>query len=855
MSYILESISIVNNNRLFNTTGKKEIFINGLSGKKIISLNGGNGSGKTTLLEEIFPFPIYGRYLKDEIGKKTLTLVNEEGMKLVIEYIFEPNVDTHKCSCYIYKYDASGNRFELNPEGKLGMGKDVISKELGIDEGLAYLYGMKADNISLVNKTPTERRGFMQRVLEDIGYLSDIAKKVNDKKIIVSNMISVNDKSLKSIADISIIESNIEFISGEIIKLREDKISKDRLVDKKTELLSMNDNIQSSILTYGKEIDFYSKKVLPFMAKVEMIDSDANIFAYRRHLGEKIETLELNIKDDEDEILKLNSVQEKIKLKDRLSSLYSDIGSYDREYYTTIVEAMRPDELTLIDSIDLDTANRVRHMFDGLRNTLEKYAVYDNIRGVRNNIGLDSGSMNTYIANMKQKVLELENERQSIIKKMTEFDVIADIKNLFDVNCSGCKAKLKVDEIDNDVSGLHSRLKKIEEELVQIGLNKEEHIRIQTICGELKSVISTMDKSADIKYIYPDWDTWYMIDRNLLEDMLVDINSKIKRVKDLSIYRKLEEYNEIDKVISEMGNSGLLDREVRLEKLTLRKNNNEKTALKYKELHRELTNFVDYITSQNIDGDCLSMSYKMVANKLASMEIDKEKMYRNIENNKIEIAHLQERISKVEKVDEQIEEFEINLNKLQASLVLREKVAGDNVKLRTVQEELNIVHKITSSVLINKVIHRFMYIIKDISNKIYEDINLPYSITDISITDSEFTISILDKDTGILSPDVSCMSSGEKAINGFVLTLALQELLNTKYNIVTLDEVDAALDDGNRVKFVDILSKYVNIYNKQIFIISHNGNLSILNDKTGYIMLNGAKNSNNKNILFKLEGR
>lgn len=851
--FVIDSIVLVNNERLFNTTSRKEIALEHLSDKKIICAVGGNGSGKSTIIQEIFPFPIYGRYLKDEIGRKIITMVNGDNEKLIIEYIFEPNGDTHKCSCYVYKEDGNGNRLELNPEGKLGLGMDAIYKELNIDNTLGYLFQMSSSEITLVNKTPAERRIFMQKVLSDISSLTETSKKLNEKKLIINNMITVNDKSLSSISDTSIIESNIEFVTNEINQLREDYESANKLAEKRNNLLTENDKLKSSIQNIEKDIEFYNKKVLPFMAKSEIINTDHNVFSYRRYLNDRIETLSANIRDDEDEILMLNSVNEKISLKDRLKGLYKDIGEYDYDYYSMVVESMSEDDLKIIDTMDIDTANRVKHVLDTLKATLVRYSVYDNIRAIRLNLGLDSSATNLILNNHKDRVVELHKEKDMIIKKVAENNIVGELKKLSKPKCSDCDIMTKILEVDADIESLYTRMRNIDNEIVGIGEDRDDYLRVQAICDDLNTVIHTMDRSSDIKSIYPDWDTWYIIDNNLLDDMLIDINSKIKQIKDLAIYKKIDEYSKLEKSISDIDNVELTNRSSRLEKLYERKNNNDKLLMKYNESFGLVENFISVVTNSSYDADILSMTYSSVNKQSNILTVQKDKLLSIINNNNDEISMLKLRLEKTATLEDQISDLENTLNKLTGSLALRDKLSEDNTKLREVQEDITITHKITSSILINKVIHRFMYIIKDISNKIYEDINLPYRIKEIGINDIEFTISILDTNTGILSPDVSCMSSGEKAINGFVLTLALQELLDTKYNVVTLDEVDAALDDTNRVKFIDILSKYVNIYNKQIFIISHNNNLSILNDKIGYIVLNGAKNTIVGDLIFKLE--
>ena len=56
--FIIDKIVLINNERLFNTTSRKEIVLEHLSDKRIVCAVGGNGSGKSTIIQEIFPFPV-----------------------------------------------------------------------------------------------------------------------------------------------------------------------------------------------------------------------------------------------------------------------------------------------------------------------------------------------------------------------------------------------------------------------------------------------------------------------------------------------------------------------------------------------------------------------------------------------------------------------------------------------------------------------------------------------------------------------------------------------------------------------------------------------------------------------------
>ena len=90
------------------------------------------------------------------------------------------------------------------------------------------------------------------------------------------------------------------------------------------------------------------------------------------------------------------------------------------------------------------------------------------------------------------------------------------------------------------------------------------------------------------------------------------------------------------------------------------------------------------------------------------------------------------------------------------------------------------------------------------------------------INESEFRITAMSE-SGIMHSDISEMSSAEKSMLSLVISFALLHASSTRYNILTLDEIDGALDSDNRMAFVNLIDRMMNILSiEQVFIISHN---------------------------------
>jgi hypothetical protein len=92
------------------------------------------------------------------------------------------------------------------------------------------------------------------------------------------------------------------------------------------------------------------------------------------------------------------------------------------------------------------------------------------------------------------------------------------------------------------------------------------------------------------------------------------------------------------------------------------------------------------------------------------------------------------------------------------------------------------------------------------------------------VNEQEFRIPCLG--TGLMHDDISSMSRAQKAMINMILSYSILYQSNTKYNIVSLDEIDDSLDESNRSYFMTLLDNLMGILRcEQSFIISHNNEL------------------------------
>ena len=118
--------------------------------------------------------------------------------------------------------------------------------------------------------------------------------------------------------------------------------------------------------------------------------------------------------------------------------------------------------------------------------------------------------------------------------------------------------------------------------------------------------------------------------------------------------------------------------------------------------------------------------------------------------------------------------------------------------------------------------------------------NNQFVIQPFIINDTEFRIPCLG--SGYLNDDISSMSSSQKGMISMILSFSLLHHSSTKYNIIKLDEIDGPLDYNNRLFFIDVLNRIMDIMGtEQCIMISHNSELQV--DESDIILLKHDKDN------------
>ena len=128
-------------------------------------------------------------------------------------------------------------------------------------------------------------------------------------------------------------------------------------------------------------------------------------------------------------------------------------------------------------------------------------------------------------------------------------------------------------------------------------------------------------------------------------------------------------------------------------------------------------------------------------------------------------------------------------------------------------EKLKVLREVVSRLLPAKILESYLIDISKLVNYLLEDsMRIRFDTTD--------GIEIYCTIRGEERP-VSVMSQGEKSILSVALLIAFKKMI--KWDVISIDEGSAALDEDNTDRFMNMITRYIEAIDtvNQVFIVSH----------------------------------
>ena len=263
-------------------------------------------------------------------------------------------------------------------------------------------------------------------------------------------------------------------------------------------------------------------------------------------------------------------------------------------------------------------------------------------------------------------------------------------------------------------------------------------------------------------------------------------------------------------------------------------------------LKQQISSYSDSIDSIN---EKIASYKKIISSDIEKNTEDKKTLevcrelyetFTEYESKKFELSELQESyaifIDNSEKITSyqkeimslnmDIDYFTKEIEKLRLSIIQYNEIQKDLDLYNRVYDEMILVKESLSSSkgIPLRYIKNYLGNTEEITNEL---LDIAYNgniyIDRFKITQSEFSIPFYNR--GHLLKDVKLASQGEISFISIALAFALASQTMHKYNIMLLDEIDAALDISYKEKFLRILENQLDrVDGEQCFLITH-GNM------------------------------
>lgn len=805
---------------------------------------------------------------------------------------------------------------ELNETGGVNSFIDLIRNELDVTQDFFKISRIGSNVTNFIDLSTAERKKYISTFLPDINeylskfkivsekyklinkeikYISDEILKIGNKDDIDSS-IDVSKNRIKTLEeDITTTKSEIDVINyklsemvstfdinnndkiNEIItsynKIKEDyeaslKLLKDISIDDesfeklKTKLVSLKEakipNLMKDIDSLGKAKIEFTEKNNEYLENVKNAKQQLAEINYSEEDNLKIETLQNELADELDSLIKENNEIETSGILDN--------------YNTDSINNDNIPEITYLTKTFKNYSEKISNTISMLNDQKIISMLFDENKNLtKNNLKTAAAVLTNDIKKQEENLKNIDEEIRNT-SSLVEIEKIADARP---TNCSidSCPfiekalknkgSKIKLDTLLEQKETLQQNktdLEKLKEKLImaaELFVTCEEYykndikkffefkvfknLNLNTI-GEWVNlvinnypVISSLDLSKVTEYFSNNKKINDIINRlsDLKEKYELNKNTEAfynTMVHNISVLEKdlKENKDKLDNSIKEYTNkSDELKinnaKMIEIEKIINTKNSINEKEIKFKDISNQYNQIIKLLADK-----------KSLTEKLNGLNIKYNKFIVDKDN---ENNTLNDLIFKLKKLDE----YNTRKSDLNNSF--------ENIKL--IKDSLDVTKGIPT-IFIKSYISKT----KDITNSLLQLSKNNFFI-DFELTDTEFKVKVL-KDDGDILEDICLASQGESSLVSLSLSLALVEQSITKYNILLLDELDGPLDESNRRSFIDMVNTQMqSINSEQCFIISHNNEfiaqpIDLILLKDSPIDISDNDIMSNKNILYKI---
>lgn len=853
---------------IYNALGRYEINIDFTKCKnKVLVIRSENGAGKTSIINELHPFFSHPSvFMLDKDVTKIIEFALNDGTLLSIVYTGYKAKDTRPkpSKCYIKRIYPDGQSFDLNPNGNMSSGKDIITSLLDINDDYMMLSGISANSKGIGAMKPAERRRFLSLIIRSLDPFIKMNKLFTQKYSILKSMMSSLNTKISMLGNIEVIKSTAEKQEKEL-----------KTIEKKKETLSESITTLTTTLNIltkdGNPNEIYNK-CLAERSSIELdikdipedvLNFDENqILVHEKEdskLEAKIETLEQQLSTIVDKETSVRSSLESntVKLKSLfdesiLQSTKKRLEDSEKalQFYKNCFETLGFYQYTNITEQEYQFAINTIEMFNNSVYTIGDAYTPGIIEEASKYINRDfkETDYNILIESLKNKLESVKEdirEQNNLKVRSSEYENIpSDCKHLDDCPfitsiVQSRNQMVSIDDYNRLVTNRDSLISSLEEATKMM----EKQSILSRCISDIKYIIKLIESARTLLTKFPNTDI--LSNNTHIIDCLIHTKSiklDISKYKEYTNYitlisttqKDIEAYKEkIKTLMNSSKESWQLQQLIEKESNELNEIMSSKVALNGK--IRELKNaknvvkstLVSLYTAKDLKTRYEAFSEKLreINTKISSLAEDARKYQDlvdqitklNTEKDNLNTTVLPELKNSIEKCKYQIILFDQYKKDYEyySYLWSRLEIAKHDSSVNGIQADIMDVVMMEMVNTINQLAMmmfggRFML--------------MKFEIGD------EFNIPVLDKETGMTRPDISMMSNSQLSQLSMLISFVLLHNSSKKYNIIRLDEVDNNLDNDNRLQFFNWVNMIMDILHfDQCVMISHNQEVDLSN--------------------------
>lgn len=838
-----------------------------------IIIRGSNGSGKSTIMKAISPNPDSNdTFIPNMEARKNICLIYNE-IEYIIRYI-HPITSTGRGTTkgYISKM-INGQLIELNPNGNISSCKDLVYEEFGMDSNYISLSSLSSENRGLVDSKPAERKKLINSIIDILEVYNSIYKNLSKKVTSYRQLINSLTYKIDYIGNEVQLNAKLQNINSRLNNLEQEKnttieaIASVRLrISEYMDIL--RENNYDAIVTELKDIASHNKilrtKIIKKIQDLGISDTD-KIEEFNAYLDKQITLEETCIKYTKDHINLLLSQREteyrELESKrQKLEALQSEYNYLDIkkamehakntvDRYDNMFKEIGILNISIISKAEYDFAMQslkyLKDMAISLTSTYSQSSiitVVNNLDTIENEIAKLPSDQKT-LSEYKIRKSEIDSEITIYLSKVELINELSNRpSNCIIDNCPYIKAAVEANnkypkeeleklqkksrDLEFKISILESSVNTVIEykEILSVikSIQRELSLRINSIMklpvpvnfkDTFLSRIANLDSFDDIDDLYKYIDYGNMIEEyKVAKDQLIKYESEYKVYEaknDIieSIINNIQELTE--KTDTLMVQIDDLNISIQASETKLEDYRKAKTVVE--ELLDKLKN--DLIPSEDREAVLIKIKQSLDIN---SSEIGK--LQKEMDTLNTNFGAVENDIKNLTGERDTIKHSLILLSDYKSELEQYTQKCSKIEKIRYYSSPSTGIQTLFMQLYMNKIINTA----NNLLSMLFEG---EFTLQPFIINESEFRIPCLGN--GLIHDDISSMSTAQKCMISMILSFSILHQSSSKYNIISLDELDGGLDTMNRGFFIELLDKLMSMLQcEQCFIISHNNELT-----------------------------